>query len=81
MFNCRVIVNSNFRPSDAHRAFPCFDEPEYKATFGVTILREPEYSTVSTMNILAQEGRYMITYKQPNSSSCTLLSFPKPKLD
>ncbi len=30
-------VYSNFQPFDAHRLFPCFDQPDIKATYQVTV--------------------------------------------
>ena len=46
------IATSKFQPTYARRAFPCFDEPSFKSTFSVTLVRPSErYIALSNMPV------------------------------
>ncbi len=46
----RHLVTTQFEPTDARRAFPCFDEPHQKAVFDVTVV-VPKHQTVISNTI------------------------------
>ncbi|BFZ03563.1 hypothetical protein BsWGS_06602 [Bradybaena similaris] len=50
----RHIVSSKFEPTYARQAFPCFDEPNMKAEFTITLVHKPGYTALSNM---PQDGR------------------------
>ena len=46
------IATSKFQPTYARRAFPCFDEPSFKSTFTVTLIRPSDgYIALSNMPV------------------------------
>lgn len=53
----RHLLLTFFEPTYARRAFPCFDEPGYKAVFSVTIVRPQGYTALSTMPVKKEEER------------------------
>ncbi|XP_052753555.1 membrane alanyl aminopeptidase-like [Galleria mellonella] len=42
--NMRIYATTHFQPYNARQAFPCWDEPLYKATFKLHISRSTNYS-------------------------------------
>jgi aminopeptidase N len=52
----RSYAVTQFESTDARRAFPCFDEPRYKATFAVTVIAERGDRVISNGKTLSDVG-------------------------
>ncbi|MGK5084290.1 aminopeptidase N [Bdellovibrionota bacterium FG-1] len=42
-----IYLYSNFEPYDAHRMFPCVDQPDLKASYELTVEAPPEWEVIS----------------------------------
>ncbi|XP_028661573.1 endoplasmic reticulum aminopeptidase 2-like [Erpetoichthys calabaricus] len=45
----RILASTHFEPTSARMAFPCFDEPAFKANYSITIRRGAEHIALSNM--------------------------------
>lgn len=45
----RSIAATDHEPTDARKSFPCFDEPNKKSTYSISIIHPKEYSALSNM--------------------------------
>ncbi len=64
------ILTTQFEAADARRAFPCFDEPAFKATFELSFLIDNGLTVVSNMPVRS-------TIKRANKKLVTFMRTPK----
>ncbi|CCI45716.1 unnamed protein product [Albugo candida] len=48
----RLLAATQFEACDARRAFPCWDEPSFKATFQISVASDPNLTVLSNMHVL-----------------------------
>ncbi len=77
--NEHVIATTQFETTDARRAFPCFDEPDFKAVFGVTLIVPEDQFAVSNAPMVQEtrtgDGRRQIEFADTMKMSTYLVAF------
>ena len=75
----QVIATTQFQSTDARRCFPCWDEPEYKATFETTLIVDADHLAVSNTAEIertpAPNGRMRVRYAPTMVMSTYLVAF------
>lgn len=75
----RVIATTQMQATDCRRAFPCWDEPDFKATFGITLVIDPSLLAVSNSPEVERtelpDGRVAVRFADTMVMSTYLVAF------
>ncbi len=75
----QVIATTQFEATDARRAFPCWDEPEFKAVFGITLVVPGHLMATSNSPEISRTehgpDKVAITYADTIAMSTYLVAF------
>ena len=83
--NTKNLATTQFGPTSARRAFPCFDEPKLKATFSVTLVVPESLTALSNMDvkesISESDGLKRVKFNKSPLMSTYLLAFVVGEFD
>ncbi|MCA9804604.1 MAG: M1 family metallopeptidase [Cyanobacteria bacterium HKST-UBA02] len=73
-----TIATTQFEATDARRAFPCWDEPEFKATFSVTQVIDENLTAISNGRVISEtveKGKKTVKFAKTMKMSTYLVAF------
>ncbi|HSL05608.1 MAG TPA: M1 family metallopeptidase [Nitrospiraceae bacterium] len=72
------LAATQFEATDARRAFPCWDEPDFKAVFSTTLVIDPTLTAVSNSSITSETmagGKKVVRFADTMKMSTYLVAF------
>lgn len=78
------MAATQFEATDARRAFPCWDEPDFKAVFATTLVIDPTLTAVSNSKIASETsegGKRVLRFADTMKMSTYLVAFIVGKIE
>src|SRR5438552_5065399 len=80
----RTIAATQFEATDARRAFPCWDEPDFKAVFASTLVIDPALTAVSNTAVVSEameRGKKVVRFADTITMSTYLVAYVVGELE
>ncbi|HXG02424.1 MAG TPA: M1 family metallopeptidase [Candidatus Binatia bacterium] len=80
----RTLAATQFEATDARRAFPCWDEPDFKAVFACTLVVDPHLTAISNTRVVAERmegGKKVVQFADTIPMSTYLVAFVVGELE
>ncbi|MBX3303639.1 MAG: M1 family metallopeptidase [Nitrospira sp.] len=74
----RTLAATQFEATDARRAFPCWDEPDFKAVFLTTLIVDPQLTAISNTSVVAEsleQNKKVVRFAETIKMSTYLVAF------
>ncbi|MDH5640656.1 MAG: M1 family metallopeptidase [Nitrospira sp.] len=74
----QTMAATQFEATDARRAFPCWDEPDFKAVFTTTLVMDPHLTAVSNTAVISESiesGKKTVRFADSIKMSTYLVAF------
>jgi puromycin-sensitive aminopeptidase len=74
----QIMAATQFEATDARRAFPCWDEPDFKAVFATTLVIDPNLTAVSNTSVVSESveaGKNVLRFADSMKMSTYLVAF------
>ncbi|MDA8197197.1 MAG: M1 family metallopeptidase [Actinomycetota bacterium] len=80
-----AIATTQFEATDARRAFPCFDEPSFKATYDISLEIDQDHLAISNGAEVSQRslgnGKKLVVFERTMKMSTYLVAFIVGRLE
>jgi puromycin-sensitive aminopeptidase len=80
----QTLAATQFEATDARRAFPCWDEPDFKAIFATTLVVDPHLTAISNTSVVSESvagDKKLVRFADTIKMSTYLVAFVVGRLE